>query len=270
MMAGNLFRSAISTILWQIMPNRMHQRRVHKSTEWAEIEQDLIPLLIDRKRVAVDVGANTGRYTAMLATAAHEVIAFEPDAELAAYISKARYRNVIVYQAALSSECTERDLFVPFHDGKAAIALASLEPDVDAQTEKRRVRTTTLDTLAERDIGFVKIDVEGHEMSVLRGARKLIERQKPFFLVEAEDRHKLGAVAAVREFFAELGYVGFFVLGTRTYDISELTADMVEASELTRPIDRRSMRYVNNFFFAPSGAAAAQMRSTLDAALLKR
>lgn len=269
-MAGNLFRSAISSILWQIMPNRMHRRRVNKRTKWAEIEQDLISLLIDRNRVAVDVGANTGRYTAILATAAHEVIAFEPDEELAAYISKARYRNVIVYQVALSSECTERDLFVPFHDGKAAIALASLEPDVlDARTERRRVRTTTLDTLAGRDIGFVKIDVEGHEMSVLRGARKLIEQQRPFFLVEAEDRHKLGAVAALREFFAELGYVGFFVLGTRTYDISELAADMVEASQLTRPIDRRSMHYVNNFFFAPSGEAAAQMRSTLDAALLK-
>jgi Methyltransferase FkbM domain len=178
---------------------------------------------------------------------------------------------VTVYQVALSSECTERDLFVPVHDGEAAIALASLEPDVsDMQTETRRVRTTTLDTLAERDIGFVKIDVEGHEMSVLRGARKLIERQRPFFLVEAEDRHKPGAVAAVRAFFAELGYAGFFVFGVRTYDISELTADMVDTSEITRPIDRRAMRYVNNFFFAPSGEAATHMRSTLDAALLKR
>ena len=161
-------------------------------------------------------------------------------------------------------------MFVPARDGKAALALASLEPALDVQTETRRVRTTTLDTLAERDIGFVKIDVEGHELSVLRGARKLIERQRPFFLVEAEDRHKPGAVAAVRAFFDELGYSGFFILGARTYDISEIAADMVDPSELTRPIDRRSMRYVNNFFFAPSGEAAAHMRSTLDAALLNR
>ena len=270
-MTKNILGTIIAKALWQIMPNRMHRRRMKRSSKWVEIEEDMVPLVIDRSRVAVDVGAHTGRYTAMLASTAREVLAFEPDEALAAYISKARYRNVTVCQAALSNECLERDMFVPVRDGKAAIALASLEPDgLGMQMETRRVRTTMLDALAVRDIGFVKIDVEGHELAVLRGARQLIERQRPLFLVEAEDRHKPGAVAAVRGFFEELGYSGFFILGARTYDIAEIAADMVDTSELTRPIDRRAMRYVNNFFFAPSGEAAAQMRSTLDAALLKR
>jgi FkbM family methyltransferase len=270
-MSQNILRSIIATTLWQFLPNRMHRRRLKKSRKWVEIEEAMVPLVIDPNRVAVDVGAHTGRYTALLARAAREVLAFEPDEGLAAYIAKARYRNVTVYRAALSNACMERDLFVPVRDGRAALALASLEPEVSGmQTATRRVRATTLDTLAERDIGFVKIDVEGHELSVLRGARKLIERQKPLFLVEAEDRHRPGAVAAVREFFAEFGYSGFFIFGARTHDISEIAADMVDTGELMRPVDRRAMRYVNNFFFAPSDEAAAHMRSTLDAALLSR
>ena len=88
-------------------------------------------------------------------------------------------------------------------------------------------------------------------MAVLRGARSLIARDRPSFLVEVEERHKPGAVDQVKSFFSDLGYEGFFLLGRRLIPINEF--------ELARHQDPSSVVlcevlfdrvYANNFVFA--------------------
>jgi hypothetical protein len=54
-----------------------------------------------------------------------------------------------------------------------------------------RIRTLALDRLAERAIGFIKIDVEGYELEVLRGARNLISRHQPNLFVEVHPQFQL-------------------------------------------------------------------------------
>ena len=63
-----------------------------------------------------------------------------------------------------------------------------------------------LDYYGLEDVGFLKIDVEGHELAVLRGATETISRSYPSILVEAEDRHRPGTVADVCEYLSLFGY----------------------------------------------------------------
>ncbi len=58
-------------------------------------------------------------------------------------------------------------------------------------------------------MGFIKIDVEGHELAVLRGAEGLLRACHPALLIEASDEHRPGALESIRAFLEPLGYRGY-------------------------------------------------------------
>jgi FkbM family methyltransferase len=256
-------RRVVLRALRLLFPKLMHKRALSHN-EWSEIEEDLLPAVVDPSRAAVDVGAHVGSYTVRLAQIVPRVFAFEPDVELAGLLQRAAPRNVLVSSDALSDTAGWKTFRVPVEAGHASITLGSLAPLESPSTTDRQVRTSTLDELADEDIGFIKIDVEGHEAEVLAGGQNLLRRHRPVFLLEANDAEDVVRLAA---YFADHDYAGFFVHpdgGTRSID--ELTPDLQDRSELARPVGRRKMRFVNNFFYAPSDQAD-QLRRRLDAAL---
>lgn len=100
-------------------------------------------------------------------------------------------------------------------------------------------------------VGFVKIDVEGHELDVLAGAEQLIERDHPVFLVEAESRHRADAPRDVFAFFAGRNYRGVFIRDKQPYSIDLFSPEMQNEKDLVGYETRESSRYVNNFIFLP-------------------
>jgi FkbM family methyltransferase len=256
-------RRVVLRALRLLFPKLMHKRALSHN-EWSEIEEDLLPAVVDPSRAAVDVGAHVGSYTVRLAQIVPRVFAFEPDVELAGLLQRAAPRNVLVSSDALSDTAGWKTFRVPVEAGHASVTLGSLAPLESPSTTDRQVRTSTLDELADEDIGFIKIDVEGHEAEVLAGGQNLLRRHRPVFLLEANDAEDVVRLAA---YFADHDYAGFFVHpdgGTRSID--ELTPDLQDRAELARPVTRRKMRFVNNFFFAPSDQAD-QLRRRVDAAL---
>jgi FkbM family methyltransferase len=210
------------------------------------------------------VGAHAGSYTVKLARIAPKVFAFEPDTEMADLLERATPRNVVVSSDAVSDTAGWKTFRVPVEAGHESVTLGSLAPLDSEATHDRQVRTTTLDQLADEDVGFIKIDVEGHEAEVLAGGRELLRRRRPVFLLEANDAEDVARLGA---FFADEDYAGFFVHpdgGTRP--IEELTPDLQDRAELERPVTRREMRFVNNFFYVPSDEAE-QLRRRVEAAL---
>jgi hypothetical protein len=113
------------------------------------------------------------------------------------------------------------------------------------------VEVTTLDAFfAERARGpdFLKIDVEGHELAVLRGGQRVLEAHRPTVLVECEARHRSdGEVRPVLEVFAALGYAGSFFHNGRRRPLAEFRASEHQARLSTG--GKLPSDYVNNFAF---------------------
>ena len=178
----------------------------------AEIELAVLKNFVRREDVTIDVGANIGLYTRTLARLSSKVHAFEPSKAMADILRRTTPHNVVVHEMALSDGDGNADLRIPQRGGNLIYSLASIERDaVEGENIiAMKVPRARLDAVIQDDVSFVKIDVEGHELNVLRGSLGLIARCRPVFLVEAEERHHLGATALLFEFFNRIKYDGFF------------------------------------------------------------
>lgn len=151
----------------------------------------------------LDVGANVAPYS-LLATTVPQVsaVAFEPGT-----LAQRRARANIELNG-LGDRLTLEAVAVSDTDGEAVLTADRWATNALADNRYpgrvERVRTVTLDTYAAgSDLGevtLVKVDVEGHEMSVIRGASGLIHRYRPAMIVEVNDP------PALRRTASELGY----------------------------------------------------------------
>jgi len=218
---------------------------------------DLITGLVPRGRNAVDVGANRGVYAYWMGKRAAWVDAFEPQPALARYIQGAHLRNVRVHETALSDHAGIAKLLVPGDDGLARIASSDTSDAVSAAAEAELgvrtelgVQTRTLDSFNLVDVGFLKIDAEGHELAVLHGAHETITTSRPVVFVESEARHALGAPANVIELMLDrYGYGrAAFVCRWTLVDIERFDVDRDQLALLP---DFMDPAYVSNFVFWP-------------------
>lgn len=193
---------------------------------WVSGEPELrfLRRLCARNEWALDIGANYGVYSWHLRHYAAGVVAFEPQPLLAAFLSGAFGTRLRVEQLALSDSAGEAVLRVPvdrMQDGRATIERENALSDLP--TAEIRVPRRSLDDYllgAEiGPIGFAKIDVEGHELAVLRGSEALLRRSQPTLLVEAEERHRHGALGSVAGFLETFGYRPHMVRDNRLYPL---------------------------------------------------
>ena len=145
--------------------------------------------LIDPGETVADIGANLGYMTSLMAARVGprgKVLAFEPHPRAYELLSgnAARWRGVDtagpveLRRLALSDAAGEGTLFSgAIEEFDMAVASLSDEGAATAGGEQTAVELARLDEVAgELRLGLVKIDVEGHESDVLRGAAGLLER----------------------------------------------------------------------------------------------
>jgi FkbM family methyltransferase len=188
------------------------------------------------------------------------VYAFEPQPTQVEYLRRAfaamRYDNVAIVPRAISDRCGEMALHLAAGTGHTH--QASLEnravggESTVGSLSQVAVEVTTLDAFFdehERVPSFLKIDVEGHELAVLTGARRLLEQHRPTILVECEARHRAdGDVRPVFELLQSLGYEGSFFHGRSRRPLGEFDAVVHQRLDPANP-DRVPRGYVNNFAF---------------------
>ncbi len=206
----------------------------------------------DPRRTAVDVGANIGVFSYFLARRCPRVVAYEPNPLVAERLRLAAADNVEVVRRGLSDRSGRATLSVPIIEGRQVHGLGRVATNGDGRGAMLfEVELGRLDDEPLTDVGFIKIDVEGHEESVVRGGERLIRRDRPVILVEIEQRHTDTPVADIFALIEGFGYEGCFLKSGNLRPVAEFD---VERDQDIANLSRAGTAYINNFVFRPAQA----------------
>lgn len=214
-----------------------------------EVEMSILKHLFCKGSCVIDVGGNRGVYAYRLWKLGAHVEVFEPNpACLRVLESWAEGKNhVHVHGVALSNRAGEASLHIPVDQaGVEHDASASIEHTGFDHARDQPVRLASLDSFGFKKVALIKIDVEGHEYSVIEGAAHLLKDSKPALLVEIEQRHSGRPIAEVFAVILGYGYDGFFMRGPRLVPLSEFDVARDQAAE---NLGGYGGHYINNFFF---------------------
>lgn len=178
-----------------------------------EPELDMLQGLVRPGDTAIDIGAHRGVYTywmSRLVGPQGQVVAYEPQPELADFLEAALagrgLSNVELRRVALSDSTGVARLSIPVEGATRVLGQASLESGGESavlvDVETRRLDDEDL----AAPVGFIKCDVEGHELKVVRGASDLLQVHRPTLLVEVEYRHAGAEVVDTFDLLEGIGY----------------------------------------------------------------
>ena len=156
-------------------------------------ERHMLFSMANRSKTIFDVGANVGWYAIhfgqLMARNSGHVYCFEPVLDtfdiLTENVKMNALANVHSHNVAFGDSRSSEDFFVPEFSGSAA---ASMRPLFPAANRKVTCQVVSIDEfVAEREvekIDFLKCDVEGSELLVMRGGVQTLERDRPVIFVE--------------------------------------------------------------------------------------
>ena len=209
----------------------------------------LLPLLVKAGDRVIDVGGNYGAYAFRLERLGARVEVFEPNPVCARALDRwaAARPRVRIHPVALSATAGEAILAVPTGaDGVVHLAAGSIEPCVLDHARREPVETRTLDSFGLGDATLIKIDVEGHELSVIAGATATIAASAPALIVEIEQRHSPVPIANRFDRIAALGYSGYFLCDGTLRPLGDFAPAHHQSVEASA---RTGTAYHNNFLF---------------------
>jgi len=153
--------------------------------------------------VFVDVGACRGLYTFMVAHKGYRVHAFEPSPEALRTLSREaeKYPNIKLHPYALGEK--EKTGRLNLHLACGHDGFIAQSTDYTGETVEAEIKT--LDSLQIKDVEVVKIDTEGYELPILRGARETLQSQKPRLVIEIHTPY-LEQEQKIREYLEKLEY----------------------------------------------------------------
>ncbi|MGH9432797.1 MAG: FkbM family methyltransferase [Terriglobia bacterium] len=143
-----------------------------------EIEETkAITSLLKPGMTFVDVGGNKGDFSLLAARAvgtAGRVLCFEPETQNVHWIRKSvelnGYHNVTVFEMALGDRDEEAQLYLGAKSGWHSLLSSQPHGSGQAVKVKKRTLDSVLAEIGQRVADVIKIDVEGAELEVLRGA----------------------------------------------------------------------------------------------------
>lgn len=190
-----------------LIGSRVNAYGIYEEEELDLLTTWLVSKNYDPNKICVDIGANIGNHSVYFSRFFKKVVAFEPNPRVYRLLSinSELSSNIDCHMLALSDKNGQSLMsFESINLGGASIKQHNSEGTV--------VETKKLDDIFfDHPIGLMKIDVEGHEEKVLRGAANLIEQFKPLILFEQHIEDFTDGKSPSIEFLRELGYSKFAI-----------------------------------------------------------
>lgn len=172
-------------------------RKSHADCEWGEpsFNTSMIEVIENYfqekpRNHALDIGANIGFMTSYFAKRWKKTTAFEPTPSVFECLKKnCKGHDVHLKNTALSDR--RGDLLFAINPKSEINQLISNESVLKKNWSCIKVPGEKLDDLEYNDVDVIKIDVEGHELSVVKGAEKTIKTNRPLIAVEISFENKI-------------------------------------------------------------------------------
>jgi FkbM family methyltransferase len=213
-----LRRRALSLVV-RLLPDSIFVWLAAHLHRRVEPEMRVIVQRCDPGGTALDVGAWYGPWSYWLARRVDRVETFEPNPFVAATMAGHLPSNVTIHPEAASDHVGTEQLYLS--GGGAGLEAQSTLLGNDPATPTTQVTLVRLDDLGFEDVTLIKIDVEGYELSVLKGSEAIIRRDHPVMVVELEDQ--FGDVRPSMSFLFDLGYEAKLYRDRRWRDVEVAT-----------------------------------------------
>ena len=139
----------------------------------------------------MDIGANIGNHTLAFSTVANKVLAFEPlpavYALLDSNVKANQLTNVQTFPFALSDQEEEATIYMVKEGNVGASSFDKRDDNVEAVTVSKKIGDQVFQQTGIKKLDLVKIDVEAHEVYVLRGLKQTLQQHKPIITMEWND-----------------------------------------------------------------------------------
>ncbi len=183
--------------------DRFIGRALDQYGEWCEGEIATLAQLVRTGDMVLDIGANIGTHAiafANLVTATGLVIAIEAQRQIYNYLVANVAINNLLNVVCMNNAAGQNpgSVLVPLLSPSVAINFGAL--NVAAQQAGEPIQVITIDSLELPRCKLIKIDVEGMEPQVLLGARRTVERLRPFIFVEATLENSQEVIKVLTEF----------------------------------------------------------------------
>ena len=230
--------------------------RVYKYSNSDKGEFAYIKKSIKKGDLVFDIGAHKAGYLYQLLAQTGKggsLIGFEPQQILYTYLEKIKklfhWDNVVIEHIALSNVSGQSNLYLPAQlHGKLSSPSATIvehENDINFQATEKVIITTLDEYCAKHQLipHFLKVDVEGNELKVFKGAEAILKKHRPKILVEIESRH-IGKeqVMETIQYLESLGYQGKIIQGTHFIPTTEFSFEKFQDFN-------NKATYANNFIF---------------------
>jgi len=220
------------------MELQMNFKRAEDAIIFPWLQQNLTP-----QRTVVDIGARKGHWFKKIAyyfpdSPAH---LFEPTPNIYEWLDSKHRKNdrVNIHGVALSDVSATLDFHIDLELGGWSGLTQQRE---DGKYRTIKVPVKTLDSYKLKNVGLIKIDVEGNELKTIRGAEKTIKSSKPFVYFECADVHMTNydyGSGEIFDFFSNLNY-----------DILDLDLNVCTKEQLQEHTASNSSLY-HNFIAKP-------------------
>ena len=234
-------------IKYKYLPFRLYHRiRCYKYANYRNPELKLIASLVNKNQISLDVGANLGLFTHFMSKSSKHVFAFEPNPYPLENLKGLVDRNVTILPIALGSNDGPVKIRIPHHRKGWSSNGASLASKSEESGKLINIQCRKLDSLDIDNVGLIKIDVEGFEIEVLKGAKETILKNKPTMIIENEAVH----VNDTNELFIIMNDLGYdkYICNPKG-QLEKINNFSVEENQ--KFLSQLDINYIQNFIFIP-------------------